>query len=91
MGSFFMEPNAGDGVWFHDETEAGKKMSDTPSQRSRSARVPQGGPGGTPRGRNSTDEIDANLKRTYQQALDLDVPDRFRSLLAALKEKERQQ
>jgi len=34
-------------------------------------------------------EIDANLKRVYTAALDEEVPERFRLLLAQLREKER--
>ncbi|MGQ0567356.1 MAG: NepR family anti-sigma factor [Gemmobacter sp.] len=32
--------------------------------------------------------IDENLRRTYQAALDEDVPDRFHKLLAALRDKD---
>ncbi|MFN3972862.1 MAG: NepR family anti-sigma factor [Gemmobacter sp.] len=32
--------------------------------------------------------IDENLKRAYQEALQQEVPDRFKELLAALKAKE---
>lgn len=33
-------------------------------------------------------QIDANLKRVYEEALEQDVPDRFAQLLAKLREKE---
>lgn len=33
-------------------------------------------------------QIDENLKLVYQQALEQDVPDRFKDLLAQLREKE---
>lgn len=33
-------------------------------------------------------QIDENLKRVYKEALDADVPDRFKELLAKLREKE---
>ena len=33
-------------------------------------------------------QIDENLKLVYQQALQQDVPDRFKDLLAQLREKE---
>ena len=35
------------------------------------------------------DQIDENLKRVYAAALDQELPDRFRDLLAQLKAKER--
>ena len=34
-------------------------------------------------------QIDDNLKRVYQEALEQDVPDRFKELLQKLKEKDR--
>ena len=34
-------------------------------------------------------DIDENLKRTYKEALQIDVPDRFHQLLAALREKDK--
>lgn len=34
------------------------------------------------------DSIDENLRRVYQQVLEEDVPDRFRSLLDKLKEQD---
>ncbi len=33
-------------------------------------------------------QIDENLKRIYEQALDEEVPERFKALLAQLREKE---
>ena len=36
-----------------------------------------------------TKEIDENLRRVYQEALNPEVPDRFLQLLAQLREKER--
>lgn len=33
-------------------------------------------------------QIDENLKRVYQEALDEEVPDRFKQLLEQLREKE---
>ena len=36
-----------------------------------------------------TDQIDENLKRVYEDLLKEQVPDRFKELLAQLKEKER--
>jgi hypothetical protein len=33
-------------------------------------------------------QIDQNLKRVYEEALDAEVPDRFKELLAKLREKE---
>jgi len=33
-------------------------------------------------------QIDQNLKRVYQEALEEDVPDRFKALLAQLREKD---
>lgn len=35
-------------------------------------------------------DIDENLRRTYQAALEQDVPDRFHQLLAALRDKDQQ-
>lgn len=37
------------------------------------------------------EEIDANLKRAYEQVLNEDVPDRFRELLAKLRKAEREE
>lgn len=34
-------------------------------------------------------QIDANLKRVYEEALKEDVPDRFKKLLAQLRDKEK--
>ena len=34
-------------------------------------------------------DIDDNLRRTYQEALEQDVPDRFHQLLAALRDKDK--
>lgn len=33
-------------------------------------------------------QIDENLKRVYQEAIDPDIPDRFKQLLEQLKQKE---
>jgi len=35
------------------------------------------------------EQIDENLKRVYEDALKAEIPDRFRQLLAQLKDKER--
>ena len=37
---------------------------------------------------NLQEQIDANLKRVYQDALQEDVPDRFKQLLEQLRKKE---
>jgi hypothetical protein len=44
--------------------------------------------GDLPLGSSLAREIDANLKRVYQETLDEGVPDRFAQLLAALRAKE---
>jgi len=38
-----------------------------------------------------TEQIDENLKRVYERLLKEEVPDRFKQLLAQLKEKERRE
>lgn len=37
---------------------------------------------------NGASQIDDNLKRVFQETLDEDIPDRFKSLLDKLKEQE---
>jgi hypothetical protein len=36
----------------------------------------------------ASDQIDQNLKRVYQDALSVEVPDRFKDLLKQLREKD---
>lgn len=52
--------------------------------------IPKGAPAPRPRAIKLavTREIDENLRRVYQAALAEEVPDRFKQLLAQLREKE---
>jgi hypothetical protein len=63
-------------------------MTRAPGKPGRDAQ-PQDDPVSAEQRRQIQRDIDENLRRTYQEALAQDVPDRFHQLLAALRDKDR--
>ena len=63
-------------------------MTQTPGKSGRDTH-PHEDPGNAEQRRQIQRDIDDNLRRTYQAALQQDVPDRFHQLLAALRDKDK--
>ena len=64
-------------------------MTQIPGKTGRDAH-PAEAPASAEQRRQIQRDIDQNLRRTYQAALQQDVPDRFHQLLAALRDKDQQ-
>ena len=64
-------------------------MTQTPGKSGRDAHAHED-PASAEQRRQIQRDIDENLRRTYQAALQQDVPDRFHQLLAALRDKDEQ-